>query len=80
MPVMMIAEAEYILETPKLAVVPERMMKTAIASQAARHFEITGALDFLFRGFCSKSDDLDAGRRSSWVSANAPTQPTQSWR
>ncbi|WP_082879718.1 CcdB family protein [Methylomonas methanica] len=51
MPFVIIAEAEYILETPKLTAVPVPTLKTQIASQATRQFEITGALDLLFQGF-----------------------------
>jgi toxin CcdB len=42
---------EYLLETPKLAAVPLRLLKAPIASLASRQFEITAALDFLFQGF-----------------------------
>jgi toxin CcdB len=41
---------ECLLETPKLAAVPLRLLKTPIASLASRQFEITAALDFLFQG------------------------------
>ncbi len=51
MPVVTIAEVECILETSKLAAVPVRILKSPIDSLAANHFEITGALDFLFQGF-----------------------------
>ena len=39
------------METPKLAAVPSRLLKTKVASLAAQQGEITGALDFLFQGF-----------------------------
>jgi toxin CcdB len=42
---------ECLLETPKLAAVPLRLLKTSVASLAARQFEITAALDFLFQGY-----------------------------
>ena len=42
---------ECLLETPKLAAVPLRLLKTPVASLAAMQFEITAALDFLFHGF-----------------------------
>ena len=42
---------ECLLETPKLAAVPLRLLKTPVVSLAARQFEITAALDFLFQGF-----------------------------
>jgi toxin CcdB len=42
---------ECLLETPKLAAVPLRLLKMPVASLAARQFEITAALDFLFQGY-----------------------------
>jgi toxin CcdB len=42
---------ECLLETPKLAAVPLRLLKTPVASLASRQFEVTAALDFLFQGF-----------------------------
>ncbi|MGZ8159121.1 MAG: CcdB family protein [Methylobacter sp.] len=42
---------ECLLETPKLASVPLRLLKTPVASLASKQFEITAALDFLFHGF-----------------------------
>jgi toxin CcdB len=42
---------ECILETPKLAAVPRRLLKKPVASLAASQFQITAALDFLFQGF-----------------------------
>lgn len=42
---------ECLLETPKLASVPLRLLKSPVASLASRQFEITAALDFLFQGF-----------------------------
>lgn len=50
-PTFEIEGVECLLETPKLAAVPLRLLKTPVASLAARQFEITAALDFLFRGF-----------------------------
>jgi toxin CcdB len=51
MPTLTLEGVECILETPKLAAVPLRVLKTPIASLAASHFEITAALDFLVHGF-----------------------------
>jgi toxin CcdB len=51
MPMFEIEGVECLLETPKLAAVPLRLLKTPIASLASRQFEITAALDFLFQGF-----------------------------
>lgn len=42
---------ECLLETPKLASVPLRLLKIPVASLASRQLEITAALDFLFQGF-----------------------------
>jgi len=42
---------ECLLETPKLAAVPLRLLKTPVTSLASKQFEITAALDFLFQGF-----------------------------
>lgn len=51
MPVVTVENVECILETPKLAAVPVRILKTPVTSLAASRFEITAALDFLFQGF-----------------------------
>ena len=40
-----------LLETPKLAAVPLRLLKTKVTTLAASQFEITAALDFLFQGY-----------------------------
>jgi len=40
-----------LLETPKLAAVPLRLLKQPMHSLAAEQAAITGALDFLFQGF-----------------------------
>jgi len=39
------------LETPKLAAVPLRLLKTPVVSLADNWAAITGALDFLFQGY-----------------------------
>ena len=52
MPAVVVGGLECILETPKLAAVPVRILKEPpVTSLAAQHFEITAALDFLFQGF-----------------------------
>jgi toxin CcdB len=51
MPIVTVENVECILETPKLAAVPVRILKTPVASLAANRFEITAALDFLFHGY-----------------------------
>lgn len=50
-PIFEIEGVECLLETPKLASVPLRLLKTPVASLASKQFEITAALDFLFQGF-----------------------------
>ena len=42
---------ECILEIPKLAAVPMRLLKLPVTTLVASQFEITAALDFLFQGF-----------------------------
>ncbi|MCX7101647.1 MAG: CcdB family protein [Methylobacter sp.] len=42
---------ECLLETPKLAAVPLRLLKIPVASLASSQFIITEALDFLFHGY-----------------------------
>lgn len=39
------------LETPKLAAVPQRLLKQTVCSLTGEQTAITGALDFLFQGF-----------------------------
>ena len=51
MPTFEIEGVECLLETPKLAAVPLRLLKTPVASLAASQFEITAAMDFLFQGY-----------------------------
>jgi toxin CcdB len=50
-PLVMVEDSECIMETPKLAAVPLRILKTPVTTLAASHYEITAALDFLFQGF-----------------------------
>lgn len=40
-----------LMETPKMAAVPLRLLKQPIQSLTAEQTAITGALDFLFQGF-----------------------------
>lgn len=51
MPVLTVDGKDYLLETPKMAAVPLRILKAPVASLAAAQVEITGALDFLFQGY-----------------------------
>lgn len=50
-PTFKVEGVECILETPKLAAVPLRILKQPIESLVANQFEIVAALDFLFQGF-----------------------------
>jgi len=50
-PVFKIEGIDCMLETPKLAAVPLRLLKQPVHSLAAEQTVITGALDFLFQGF-----------------------------
>lgn len=51
MPTVEVEGIDCVLETPKLAAVPVRILKTRVASLEAKRFEIGAALDFLFQGF-----------------------------
>jgi len=50
-PVLRINGKDYLLETPKMGAVPQRILKTAVASLAHEQAQIIGALDFLFHGY-----------------------------
>lgn len=50
-PVFKIEGVDCLLETPKLAAVPLRLLKQPVQSLAAEQEVVTGALDFLFQGF-----------------------------
>ncbi|GAB3496292.1 CcdB family protein [Curvibacter fontanus] len=50
-PVLRIEDQDYLLETPKMAAVPQRVLKTVAASLANEQAQITAALDFLFQGY-----------------------------
>lgn len=51
MPVFEVEGMACLMETPKLAAVPLRALKTPVASLAEDQAAITGALDFLFQGY-----------------------------
>lgn len=51
MPVLLVEGIECVMETPKLAAVPTRILKMPVASLESQRFEIGAALDFLFQGF-----------------------------
>ena len=50
-PVFNIEGVACMLETPKLAAVPQRILKQSVCTLADEKMAITGALDFLFQGF-----------------------------
>ncbi|MFA5083121.1 MAG: CcdB family protein [Hydrogenophilaceae bacterium] len=50
-PVLNIQGMDYLLETPKMGAVPQRILKSPITSLAADQPQITAALDFLFQGY-----------------------------
>ena len=51
MPMLVVAGVECVLETPKLAAVPKRILKSPLTNLAAHRDVITRALDFLFQGY-----------------------------
>lgn len=51
MPVLLMGGKRLLLETPKMAAVPRRVLKTAVVSLAQEQARITAALDFLIRGY-----------------------------
>ncbi|QPK63464.1 CcdB family protein [Methylomonas sp. LL1] len=51
MPAVIVDGLECVLEIPKLAAVPIRILKRPVTTLYDHQFEITAALDFLFQGF-----------------------------
>jgi toxin CcdB len=51
MPTVKIRGRNYLLDTPKLAAVPRRILKAPIASLAGEQESVLNALDFLFQGY-----------------------------
>ena len=50
-PVLQVNGQDYLLETPKMGAVPQRILKNPVLSLAHVQDQITGALDFLFHGY-----------------------------
>ena len=50
-PVLTVQGEELLLETPKMGVVPQRVLKTPVTSLAGEQAQISAALDFLFQGY-----------------------------
>jgi len=50
-PVLTIEGEAFLLETPKLGAVPQRVLTSPVTSLTQERDQITAALDFLFEGF-----------------------------
>lgn len=50
-PVFRIEGKDCILETPKMAAVPRRVLKSPVATLSSEQNQIMAALDFLFQGY-----------------------------
>ncbi|MCF8169245.1 MAG: CcdB family protein [Rhodoferax sp.] len=50
-PVLKVLGKDYLLETPKMGAVPQRILKVRVASLSDDQTRITSALDFLFQGY-----------------------------
>lgn len=50
-PVLRIEGGDYLLETPKMGAVPQRVLKSPVASLAEEQIQIIAAVDFLFQGY-----------------------------
>jgi toxin CcdB len=50
-PVFEIEAQRCLLETPKMAAIPRRLLKDCVATLSNEQSRITGALDFLFQGY-----------------------------
>ena len=50
-PVFTIEGEEYLLETPKMAAVPRRILRSPVSSLKGEQAQIIAALDFLFQGY-----------------------------
>lgn len=50
-PVFTIEGEPCLLETPKMGAIPQRVLKSPVASLAPSQDQVTAALDFLFQGY-----------------------------
>lgn len=50
-PIFTIEGEAYLLETPKMGAVPQRVLKSPVTSLAQAQDQITAAMDFLFHGY-----------------------------
>jgi toxin CcdB len=49
--VLSILGKEYLLETPKMGAVPQRILKDSVTALGEDQSRVTAALDFLFQGY-----------------------------
>ena len=50
-PVLQINAQDYLLETPKMGAIPQRLLKAPVSTLQSEQARITGAMDFLFNGY-----------------------------
>lgn len=50
-PIVSIQGEDFMLETPKMGAVPQRVLKAPVASLSPLQDQITSAVDFLFQGY-----------------------------
>ena len=50
-PIFTIEGEEFLLETPKMGAVPQRILRSPVTSLEDKQISITAALDFLFQGY-----------------------------
>lgn len=50
-PVFRINGKDFVLETPKMAAIPAKMLQPAVCSLQAEQAQVTAALDFVFQGY-----------------------------
>ena len=51
MPVLTVQGQQFLLETPKMGALPQRILKSPVTSLIDEQAQITAALDFLFQGY-----------------------------
>ena len=50
-PILTVKDEQFLMETPKMGAVPQRILKSPVASLAHMQPQIVAALDFLFQGY-----------------------------
>ena len=63
-PVLRINDDDFLLETPKMGAVPQRVLKSPVVSLAEAQSQIIDAVDFLFQGFRNCQRQASAHMRS----------------